>query len=132
MESISFMEKVRASRAPREAPPAICGASYSEHLPAFMGSHICSMHRCVSENVKLVIEERKFIFGVLMGGCVCVCVCAHCVRMYIRFQSLAQRVKAFGIDHPDTVKQWKKLNTEYNVAAMKLLQTDDFETVHTT
>jgi len=46
-------------------------------------------------------------------------------------QSLAQRVKAFGIDHPDTVKQWKKLNTEYNVAAMKLLQTDDFETVHT-
>ena len=96
------------------------------------------MNRCVSENVKLRIEERKFIFGVLMGGCVCVCVCvllcvcAHCVRMYIRSQSLAQRVKAFGIDHPDTVKQWKKLNTEYNVAAMKLLQTDDFETVHTT
>jgi hypothetical protein len=51
--------------------------------------------------------------------------------MYIRSQSLAQRVKAFGIDHPDTVKQWKKLNTEYNVAAMKLLQTDDFETVYT-
>ena len=39
-------------------------------------------------------------------------------------QSLAQRVKAFGIDHPDSVKQWKKLNTEYNVAAMKLLQSD--------
>ena len=100
------------------------------------GRDICSMNRCVSENVKLGIEERKFIFGVLMGVCVCVCVlvcvCAHCVRMYIRLQSLAQRVKAFGIDHPDTVKQWKKLNTEYNVAAMKLLQTDDFETVHTT
>ena len=43
-------------------------------------------------------------------------------------QSLAQRVKAFGIDHPDSVKQWKKLNTEYNVAAMKLLQSDDYET----
>lgn len=45
-------------------------------------------------------------------------------------QSLAQRVKAFGIAHPDSVKQWKKLNTEYNVAAMKLLQNEDFETVH--
>ena len=44
-------------------------------------------------------------------------------------QSLAQRIKAFGIDAPDTIKQWKKLNTEYNVAAMKLLQSDDFETV---
>ena len=44
-------------------------------------------------------------------------------------QSLAQRVKAFGIEHADSVKQWKKLNTEYNVAAMKLLQNDDFETV---
>lgn len=43
-------------------------------------------------------------------------------------KSLAQRVKAFGIDHPDSVKQWKKLNTEYNVAAMKLLQSDDYET----
>eukprot|EP00802_Teleaulax_amphioxeia_P009787 Tamp_09808.p1 GENE.Tamp_09808~~Tamp_09808.p1 ORF type:complete len:284 (-),score=83.97 Tamp_09808:1272-2123(-) len=43
-------------------------------------------------------------------------------------KSLAQRVKAFGIEHADSVKQWKKLNTEYNVAAMKLLQNDDFET----
>ncbi len=58
------------------------------------------------------------------------CVCTLCAYV-LSLQSLAQRVKAFGIDHPDTVKQWKKLNTEYNVAAMKLLQTDDFETVYT-
>jgi transposase-like protein len=58
----------------------------------------------------------------LTRGCVCVLARA--------LQSLAQRVKAFGIAHPDSVKQWKKLNTEYNVAAMKLLQNEDFETVH--
>lgn len=49
--------------------------------------------------------------------------------LYSCAQSLAQRIKAFGIDAPDTIKQWKKLNTEYNVAAMKMLQSDDFETV---
>lgn len=64
-----------------------------------------------------------------MGGCVFVFVLVCVCTFYL--QSLAQRVKAFGIDHPDTVKQWKKLNTEYNVAAMKLLQTDEFETVYT-
>ncbi len=41
------------------------------------------------------------------------------------FQSLAQRVKAFGPEEKETIKQWKKLNTEYNIAAMKYLQMDD-------
>ncbi len=43
--------------------------------------------------------------------------------------SLAQRVKAFGPEENDTIKQWKKLNTEYNIAAMKYLQMDDHDMV---
>jgi len=43
-------------------------------------------------------------------------------------KSLAQRVKAFGTENIETVKQWKKLNNEYNVVAMKLLQTESFDT----
>ncbi|EKX36268.1 hypothetical protein GUITHDRAFT_117499 [Guillardia theta CCMP2712] len=42
-------------------------------------------------------------------------------------KSLAHRVKAFGLDHDESVRQWKRLVTEYNVAAMKMLQTDDYE-----
>jgi hypothetical protein len=34
-------------------------------------------------------------------------------------------VKAFGPEEKETIKQWKKLNTEYNIAAMKYLQMDD-------
>mmetsp|Transcript_88821 Transcript_88821/g.236465 ORF Transcript_88821/g.236465 Transcript_88821/m.236465 type:complete len:100 (-) Transcript_88821:363-662(-) len=41
--------------------------------------------------------------------------------------SLAQRVKAFGPEEQETVKQWKKLNTEYNIAAMKYLQMEEFD-----
>ena len=46
--------------------------------------------------------------------------------------SLAQRVKAFGPEENDTIKQWKKLNTEYNIAAMKYLQMDDHDMVRNT
>lgn len=43
-------------------------------------------------------------------------------------QSLAQRVQAFGTEEAETIRQWKKLNTEYNISAMKYLQTDEFDT----
>lgn len=38
-------------------------------------------------------------------------------------------MQAFGIEEGGTVRQWKKLNTEYNIAAMKYLQTDEFDRV---
>ena len=38
-------------------------------------------------------------------------------------------MKAFGLDHDESVRQWKRLVTEYNVTAMKMLQTDDYELV---
>jgi hypothetical protein len=38
-------------------------------------------------------------------------------------------VKAFGPEEKETIKQWKKLNTEYNIAAMKYLQMDDHNMV---
>jgi hypothetical protein len=44
-------------------------------------------------------------------------------------QSLAQRVQAFGCDDSETVRQWKKLCTEYNIHAMKYLQTNDYTNV---
>jgi len=44
-------------------------------------------------------------------------------------KSLAHRVKAFGLEHDESVRQWKRLVTEYNVTAMKMLQTDDYELV---
>ncbi len=52
-----------------------------------------------------------------------------CLNHGIPFQSLAQRVKAFGPEEKETIKQWKKLNTEYNIAAMKYLQMDDHNMV---
>jgi len=43
-------------------------------------------------------------------------------------KSLANRVKAMGTGDEQTVLKWKQLNTEYNVTAMKFLQTEDFDT----
>jgi hypothetical protein len=75
------MEKVRDSGAQCAAPPAICG-HHTWSTSSIYGRDICSMNRCVSENAKLGIEARKFIFGVLMGGCVCLCLCV-CVCVHI-------------------------------------------------
>ena len=38
-------------------------------------------------------------------------------------------MKSFGTEEKETIKQWKKLNTEYNIAAMKYLQMERHDVV---